>query len=195
MNAEYIKNNFYYETLNEKHDLDDFNSISKDLNEFLKEDALKQQNEKLNLTKLILCDDELIGYVTLFTSQIEIKKIREKYKIKIIKERLSPKKVKNNHPLPCIFIGRFAIDEKYMGKHIGLKIFESIMQNLKELSETQMGFRFITLESFARAYTFYTDKHYFVNLTKDDEEIKKNLEKIIERDPEKKFFLYHDLKI
>ena len=79
MKAEYIKNNFYYETLNEKHDLDDFNSISEDLNEFLKEDALKQQNEKLSLTKLILCDDELIGYVTLLTSQIEIKKIRENH--------------------------------------------------------------------------------------------------------------------
>ena len=86
MNAEYIKNNFYYETLNEKHELDNFNSISEDLNEFLKEDALKQQNEKLSLTKLILCDGELIGYVTLLTSQIEIKKIREKYKVIIIDE-------------------------------------------------------------------------------------------------------------
>lgn len=195
MNAEYIKNNFYYETLNEKHELDNFNSISEDLNEFLKEDALKQQNEKLSLTKLILCDGELIGYVTLLTSQIEIKKIRERYKINIIKEKLSSKNVNNNYLLPCVLIGRFAIDKKYMGKHIGQKIFESIMQNLKELSEKQLGFRFITLESFARAYTFYTDKHYFVNLTKDDEEIKKNLEKIIEKDPERKFFLYHDLKI
>ena len=70
-----------------------------------------------------------------------------------------------------------------------------LCKNLKELSEKQLGFRFITLESFARANTSYTDKHYFVNLTKDDEEIKKNLEKIIEKDPERKFFLYHDLKI
>lgn len=45
-----IKNNYYFETLDETHDLSDFDCG--DLNNFLKEDALKQQKEKvLNILK------------------------------------------------------------------------------------------------------------------------------------------------
>ena len=51
MDIEYIKNNYIFETLTDTHDLSDFECESDDLNDFLKNDALKQQNEKLNLTK------------------------------------------------------------------------------------------------------------------------------------------------
>ena len=59
MEIEYIKNNYIFETLTEEHDLSNFECDSDDLNEFLKKDALKQQEEKLNLTKLITCDGEI----------------------------------------------------------------------------------------------------------------------------------------
>ena len=49
MDIEYIKNNYIFETLTDAHDLSDFECESDDLNDFLKNDALKQQNEKLNL--------------------------------------------------------------------------------------------------------------------------------------------------
>ena len=77
MNIKYIKENYYFETLNETHDLSNFNSSSSDLNDFLKNDALKLQEGKLSLTKLIICDDEIIGYVSLLTDIIPLKDIRD----------------------------------------------------------------------------------------------------------------------
>ncbi|ADC46817.1 hypothetical protein mru_0966 [Methanobrevibacter ruminantium M1] len=65
MDSQYIKDNYYFETLNESHNLNNFYCEDEELNEFLKEDALKQQKQKLNLTKLIICDDEIIGFVSL----------------------------------------------------------------------------------------------------------------------------------
>jgi hypothetical protein len=77
MKIEYIKENYKFETLTAEHDLSEFDSDSKDLNDFLKNDALKQQRNKLNLTKLITCDEKIIGYVTLLTESIPLKDIRD----------------------------------------------------------------------------------------------------------------------
>ena len=65
MDIEYIKQNYRFETLTDEHDLSNFECDSEDLTNFLKDDALTQQNRKLNLTKLIMCDSEIIGYVSL----------------------------------------------------------------------------------------------------------------------------------
>ena len=47
------------------------------MNDFLKNDALNQQKMKLNLTKLIICDNKLIGFVSLLTDSIIIKDVRD----------------------------------------------------------------------------------------------------------------------
>ena len=65
MNIEYIKNHYYFETLTEDHDLSKFSCDSEDLNDFLKNDALNQQKVKLNLTKLCICDGEIVGFVSI----------------------------------------------------------------------------------------------------------------------------------
>lgn len=73
MDIEYIKDNYNFETPSEKHDLSNFECDSEDLNDFLKNDALKQQKEKLNLTKLITCNDEIIGFVFLLRNSIKFR--------------------------------------------------------------------------------------------------------------------------
>lgn len=42
MEIKYIKENYYFETLSEKHDLDNLDCGDNDLNDFLKNDALTQ---------------------------------------------------------------------------------------------------------------------------------------------------------
>ena len=49
--------------MTEKHDLSQFESKSKDLNDFIQNDALNQQKLNLNINQLIICDNEIIGYV------------------------------------------------------------------------------------------------------------------------------------
>ena len=78
MNIKYIKENYHFETLNKNHNLEDFECESKDLTDFLKNDALKQQKEKLNVTQLVICDKEIIGYASLLADTIVLKNVKEK---------------------------------------------------------------------------------------------------------------------
>ena len=193
MNINYIKNNYKFETLTSNHDLNNFECTSKDLTEFLKKDALKQQENKLNLTKLITCDNEIIGYFSLLTDAIPLKNIREKSTKYDIKNQLSIKS--KNKLLPAIKIGRFAIDKRYSGNGIGSDVLLNILYNIKNISENSVGLRFVVVEGYAKAYKFYTEYNNFSNLKKDDERIKEKLDTIIEKNPEQTFYLYLDLKI
>ena len=127
MNIEYIKNNYRFETLTKEHDLSDFECESEDLNDFLKNDALKQQEEKLNLTKLIICDEEIIGFVSMLTDSMKINILRDKTEKEKIKDKLN---ISENNRLPSIKIGRFAIDKKYAGKGLGTQILRNIIVNI-----------------------------------------------------------------
>lgn len=44
MTIKEIKDNYYFENLSDKHDLSEFDCGDNDLNDFLKNDALAQQN-------------------------------------------------------------------------------------------------------------------------------------------------------
>lgn len=66
MDVEYIKENYRFVTLTDNHDLSEFKSSSDDLTDFLKNDALTQQKSKLNLTKLVMCDDTIVAYVSTY---------------------------------------------------------------------------------------------------------------------------------
>ena len=192
MDIEYIKENYRFETLTGEHDLSNFNCASDDLNDFLKSDALTQQKSKLNLTKLVMCDDTIVGYVSLLTDTIPLRDIRDEDTKQVIKDQLDITSKKRK--LPSIKIGRFAIDEKYAHKGLGSEILMSVLFNVKNIAEDNVGLRFVTVEGYARAYNFYTN-HNFINLKKDDDKIKGKLDIIIERNPEQTFYLYLDLRV
>ena len=176
--------------MNEKHDLSDFDCGDKDLNDFLKNDALAQQNARLNVTKLIMCDGNIIGFTSLLTDGIMIKKIRnEKVKLEI-KEKLNINS--NKKSISAVKIGRLAIDKKYARKGLGSHILNNILKNLKDISEKEVGFRFIIVEGYAKAFNFYVTKNGFEHLKNDENDIN-NIEFIAKRDPTRKFYLYFDL--
>lgn len=192
MDIEYIKENYRFETLTDEHDLSKFKCESDDLNDFLKNDVLTQQKSKLNLTKLVMCDDIMVGYVSLLTDTIPLKDIRDEDTKQDIKDQLDITSKKRK--LPAIKIGRLAIDEKYAHNGLGSEILMSILFNVKNIAENNVGLRFVTVEGYASAYGFYIN-HNFINLKKDDDKIKEKLDIIIERDPEQTFYLYLDLRV
>lgn len=193
MDIEYIKQNYKFETLTEKHDLSGFECDSDDLNDFLKNDALQQQENKLNLTKLIICDGEIVGYVSLLTDTIPLKDIRDDILKEDIKSQLNITSKKKG--MPAIKIGRLAVDKKYSGKGLGSDILMNILFNVKNIAENYVGLRFVTVDGYAKAYNFYVEHNNFKNLKKDDEKIRKKLDTIIERNPNQTFYLYLDLKV
>ena len=186
-----IKENYYFETLTDKHDLSYFDCGDEELNNFLKEDALKLQKSKLSLTKLIACNGKIVGYFSVLTDGIMIKKINNE-KIKLdIKEQLDIHE--KSKLLPAVKIGRLAIDKEFIGKGLGTQILREILFNLKRISETKVGFRFVIVEGYAKAINFYIINNGFEYLKKDDVKIKE-IDFISQRDPTKKFFLYFDLE-
>jgi len=154
------------------------------------EDFQLEYGEKLNLTKLITCDGEIIGFVSLLTDSIKLKIINENAVKITIKNKLN---ISENNRIPAIKIGRFAISKKYAKKGLGSHILKSIILNIKNIAETEVGLRFIIVEGYASAYTFYVNHNNFHSLKKDENEIKK-LDKIIQENPERTFDLYLDLK-
>lgn len=191
MKIEDIKNNYYFETLNENHELNDFDCGDEDLNDFLKNDAINQQKEKLNITKLILFEDKLIGYTSLLTDTIILKNINDKDLRLKIKDKLGI--TSKNRQISAVKIGRLAIDEKYSGKGLGTHILNNILKNLKDISENNIGFRFIIVEGYAKAFNFYVLKNGFEFLKNDYKKIQ-NINFISKRDPKKRFYLYFDLE-
>jgi GNAT superfamily N-acetyltransferase len=192
MDIEYIKENYRFETLTDEHDLSYFKCDSNDLNDFLKNDALTQQKSKLNVTKVVMCDDVIVGYVSLLTDTIPLKDIRDEDTKQDIKDQLNITSKKRK--LPAIKIGRLAVDEEYAHKGLGSEILMSILFNVKNIAENNVGLRFVTVEGYAKAYKFYIGNN-FINLKKDDQKIKEELDIIIERNPEQTFYLYLDLRV
>jgi GNAT superfamily N-acetyltransferase len=190
MDIEYIKNNYKFETLSENHDLSEFECESDDLNDFLKNDSLKQQKEKLNLTKLIVCDGRIIGFVSLLTDSMKLKLLNDEIEKEKIKGKLN---ISENNPIPSIKIGRFGIDKKYSNKGLGSQILRNILYNLRKIAENDVGLRFVVVEGYASAYTFYVINNKFKTL-KDDEKILTKIEQIKKQDPTRTFYLYYDLK-
>lgn len=190
MDIKYIKDNYIFETLTEEHDLSDFECESDDLNDFLKTDALKQQNEKLNLTKLIVCDGEIIGFVSLLTDSMKLKLLRDEVEKEKIKGKLNFSE--NNTP-PAIKIGRFAIDRKYSKKSLGTYFLRSILANILKISEENVGLRFVSVDGYASAFSFYVTHNKFKHLKSDEKTLQK-IEVIKKKDPTRTFYLYLDLK-
>ena len=188
MDRKYILSNYIFEKLTEKHDLSKFDCGADDLNDFLKNDALKQQKENLNVTQLVICDNEIIGFCSLLADTIKIKHIQDKKTIMPIKEKKP--RVKQ---LPAVKIGRFAISIKYANKGIGSHILRNVLHTIKITSQKRIGVRVIVVEGYAKAYNFYVKHNNFNNLKKDDKKISR-LERIIKTNPYHSFYLYKDIK-
>ena len=190
MDIEYIKENYYFEILNEKHDLTNFECDSNDLTNFLKDDALKQQDMNLNLTQLVICDNEIVGFFSLLTDTLKLKTLENNNLKKEIKLELD---ISENNEIPAIKIGRLAIDKKYSKKGLGSHILRNILLSILNLSKTKVGLRFVTVDAYATALNFYVKKNNFSSRKSDTETLKK-IDKIKKQNPNRSFILYLDLK-
>ncbi len=190
MDIEYIKENYYFEILNEKHDLSNFECDSNDLTNFLKDDALKQQDMNLNLTQLVICDNEIVGFFSLLTDTLKLKTLENNNLKKEIKLELD---ISENNEIPAIKIGRLAIDKKYSKKGLGSHILRNILLSILNLSKTKVGLRFVTVDAYATALNFYVKKNNFSSRKSDTETLKK-IDKIKKQNPNRSFILYLDLK-
>lgn len=127
------------------HTTESFDCGVQDLNEFIKEDALKHQKEKIAMTYLCFHGNDLVGYFTWLTDAIEIKGDDKK-----VFETMDM----GYRTYPAIKIGRMAIDKRYSGRGIGKFLVKIVISNVLLFSK-YIGCRFVTVDAYPNAKDFY----------------------------------------
>ena len=136
-----------FEVLTDQHDLSGFNCDADDelgLSEFIHEQALQFQKEKMGITYLFYYKDEIVGFATLSMSQIEIKetKIKLAFKTKIT-------------DYPALMIGRLATNNNYRNRHVGKSICLWCL-NLGQQLAAQIGCKMIIICTNTQKHPFYS---------------------------------------
>lgn len=132
------------EYLRDKQAISLFRCSNDDLNDFLKSDAKKSQEDLISRTYLCFWHDSILGYLTLVTDTIEVKLIEKDDGV-----------VGYPYPrYPAIKIARLAVDERFEGSGIGRFLLFWAAGKVFQLSK-EVGCRYITLDSKRNAVGFY----------------------------------------
>lgn len=141
-----------------------FNCGDDDLNDFLRSDASKYQQENLSQTNLAVLDEELVGYITLLTDSIVLK-TNEKRKLLGL--------LRSDHAsivaFPALKIGRLGVQKELRENGIGSALLEYAVGVARRLNTALgVGCRFITLDAYPSAMEFYTKFGFVLNKNYED---------------------------
>ena len=113
------------------------------LDEFIHEEAIQFQKEKLGITHLFLYKEQIVGFATLAMSEIEVKEAPSLLSAGI--------KVKN---FPALLIGLLAVHNDYRDRHVGRIICLWCLEIAKELSR-EVGCRLVVVLTEGKTVEFY----------------------------------------
>jgi GNAT superfamily N-acetyltransferase len=125
-------------------DVSTFSCGHADLDEFLIEDSMEYQQERLSVTRLACIDTEIVGFFTLVTDCIDAKQV-------------DPKDGMKGYPYrkyPAIKVARLATSANYQNMGVGFLMLGEILALTIKLSE-YVGCRIITVDSKRESSGFY----------------------------------------
>lgn len=126
-------------------DLSAFDCGDKDLNAFLKEDALKYDRELLSTTYLFFYRNKVIAFCSLSADSVNLdEEEREKFRQKGI--------IIGDYP--ALKIGRLAVGNNYQKSGVGGFIIDLIVGKSLRLSK-DIGCRLVTVDAYPQAIEFY----------------------------------------
>ena len=141
-----------------------FECEDSDLNDFLFDDALDYHKQLMGVTYLIVDEknDKIAAYYTLFNDKITRNDDERSVWNRLSKLLPNPKRRKH---YPAVKIGRLAVDKNYSNHRLG----SGILTFLKVLftSGNRTGCRFITVDAYRGALSFY-EKNSFAYMTEKD---------------------------
>ena len=158
-----------YKVLEESDDLSKFDCSKNDpleVNEFIHKEAIPFQKEKLGITYLFFHHGEIVGFVTLAMSEIELTEVEE--------EPPFPLDIKH---YPSLLIGQLGVDNKYQFRGVGKNICLWCLALSRSLS-TKIGCRFIIVYTLKGISDFYK---------------KCNFKIASKREAKQKFFMYQQI--
>ncbi len=144
-------------SLREEDDLASFCSTSDELNDFLKSDALKAQNDLISRTYLCFWRGAIAGFVTLTTDTIGYNLVEHGDGIDgYVYQKY-----------PAIKIARLSVDKRYKRRGIGQNLLLRAAGKAYEISK-QIGCRYITVDAKRESIDFY--RKYEFRIVKKHEE-------------------------
>lgn len=166
------------EPLNNSHDFSDFYCTNEDLNDFIKNDARREQECMISRTYLFSYEEEVIGFVSLSADSVSAPRLRSG---DLVKKKGSNKPIYSN--LPCILIGRLAVVERCERQGIGTNILNWAVGLITNVVCRSVGCRYITVDPKKGSLDLYiksglgftqmeaikhgkTETRYYINLYK-----------------------------
>ncbi len=131
--------------------IDEFDCGTPDLNEFIQEDALIQQEKNLSVTYLYFLKKNktsLVGFITLSADMVNVKNIN-----KNLEKRFREKNIKY-HPLPALKICRMGVNSEFQRMGVGEIMFYFSMGLIKDINK-KIGCRFLYVDSKHESINFY----------------------------------------
>lgn len=143
------------EKINGTHNLKNFKSYEPDLVDFLLEDALNNQKQKLSVTFLWFYRKDIVGYITLLNDKISLEgNLKDFFREKDIHYKA----------LPALKIGRLCVHDSFLRRGIGKLIVSFAIQQANEISDNKSGCRFITLDAKRNEKSELDSIHFYKKL-------------------------------
>ncbi|MBU4492226.1 MAG: GNAT family N-acetyltransferase [Euryarchaeota archaeon] len=136
-------------SLTKRHELTSFYSTNTDLNDFLKSDAMRDQENMTSKSYLCYWEKIIAGYITLVADTLEVEAVGTDDKIDGYLY----------HKYPAVKIARFAVDQKLEKKGVGRYMLLAAIGKAISVSN-DIGCRYITVDSKPESIGFY-EKHGF----------------------------------
>lgn len=135
--------------LSKRHELNSFRCLSDDLNDFLKNDAFKDQEVMVSKTYLCYWNKEIVGFFSILSDTIEVEAIDDNDGIKGYLYR----------KYPSIKIARLAVDVEFERRKIGTFLILAAIGAAMSVSNI-IGCRYLTVDSKANSIDFYKKLHF-----------------------------------
>ncbi|MGB7787183.1 GNAT family N-acetyltransferase, partial [Methanoregula sp.] len=124
---------------------------SDQLENFLKVHALDNQHKQLTVTYVALTeDDNPIAFFSIACASIAVNNLEKK----------QTSNLPGRDRYPAIYIGRFAVDDKYQNQGVGVWLMEQLFARAINIS-FDVGCRYLIVQSKQTAKTFYEKKFGF----------------------------------
>jgi len=141
-----------------------FESEDEDLNNFLLNDAKNYLVEKLAVTYIFESDKEIFSYFCLSNDNLRREVDLETWKK--INRQVPNRKRKGVYP--AVKIGRLAVSKKYTGCGFG-KLMLRYIEDMFLSNDQKSGCRFITVDAYSGAVSFYLRNGYKFFTEKDSD--------------------------
>lgn len=133
----------------------DFDCGDEDINQFFINDSKAYLEKLLVVTYLLESSDSTVLYFTLSNDKITAIETDNGYWRKI--KNLFPHS-KHRKDYPAVKIGRFGVNLKYKGHHLGTQVLDYIKHWM--ITDNKTGCRFITVDAYMKAVPFYIENGF-----------------------------------